>query len=72
MQKNASAVRKSHLKVAEPSAHDAPDEADHAQAIAQAAYYKAERRHFEPGHEVEDWLEAERELQAPQLVPRRN
>ena len=30
--------------------------------IAELAYYKAESRGFAPGHEVEDWLEAEREL----------
>ena len=30
--------------------------------IAELAYYKAERRGFEPGHEMDDWLEAEREL----------
>ncbi|MGR8999727.1 MAG: DUF2934 domain-containing protein [Gammaproteobacteria bacterium] len=30
--------------------------------IAELAYYKAESRGFEPGHELEDWLEAEREL----------
>lgn len=30
--------------------------------IAEAAYYKAEQRNFEPGHEEYDWLEAEREL----------
>ena len=27
--------------------------------IAEAAYYSAERRGFEPGHELEDWLDAE-------------
>jgi hypothetical protein len=27
--------------------------------IAEAAYYLAEQRHFEPGHEEEDWLAAE-------------
>jgi hypothetical protein len=27
--------------------------------IAEAAYFRAEQRHFEPGHEVEDWLAAE-------------
>jgi hypothetical protein len=32
------------------------------QRIATAAYYKAEARGFEPGHEVEDWLAAEAEL----------
>ncbi|MGE0384373.1 MAG: DUF2934 domain-containing protein [Gammaproteobacteria bacterium] len=30
--------------------------------IACAAYYRAERRGFEPGHEIEDWLAAEREV----------
>jgi hypothetical protein len=30
--------------------------------IAKAAYYRAERREFEPGHEVEDWLAAEAEV----------
>jgi Protein of unknown function (DUF2934) len=36
--------------------------ADYSAQIAEAAYYKAERRGFEPGHEMTDWLEAEREL----------
>jgi hypothetical protein len=30
--------------------------------IAKAAYYRAERRDFEPGHEMEDWLAAEAEV----------
>jgi len=30
--------------------------------IARAAYHRAERRGFVPGHEVEDWLAAEREI----------
>lgn len=30
--------------------------------IAVAAYYKAEARGFEPGKEMQDWLEAESEL----------
>ena len=29
-----------------------------------AAYYRAERRGFAPGGEVEDWIEAEREVAA--------
>jgi hypothetical protein len=32
------------------------------QKIAELAYYKSENRGFEPGHEVEDWLEAESEV----------
>ncbi len=30
--------------------------------IAKAAYFRAERRGFEPGHDVEDWLAAETEI----------
>jgi hypothetical protein len=30
--------------------------------IAEAAYYIAERRGFEPGGELDDWLEAESEI----------
>lgn len=30
--------------------------------IAHAAYFRAERRGFEPGHELEDWLAAELEV----------
>jgi hypothetical protein len=26
------------------------------------AYYKAEKRGFKPGHEIDDWLEAEQEI----------
>ena len=39
------------------------DEAAHRQAmIAEIAYFRAERRGFEPGHELEDWLAAEKEV----------
>ena len=30
--------------------------------IAEAAYLRAERRGFLPGHEIRDWLEAETEV----------
>lgn len=30
--------------------------------IAELAFYKAEIRGFEPGHEFDDWIEAEREF----------
>lgn len=30
--------------------------------IAEAAYWRAERRGFIAGHELDDWLEAEREI----------
>ena len=32
--------------------------------VAEAAYYKSEQRGFAPGFEMDDWLEAERELSA--------
>ncbi|MGR9087684.1 MAG: DUF2934 domain-containing protein [Gammaproteobacteria bacterium] len=30
--------------------------------ISEAAYFKAKSRGFAPGHEEEDWLEAEKEI----------
>jgi hypothetical protein len=30
--------------------------------ISEAAYYRAKQRGFEPGHELEDWIEAEAEV----------
>lgn len=30
--------------------------------IQERAFFKAQKRGFEPGHEMEDWLEAEKEL----------
>jgi hypothetical protein len=32
--------------------------------IATAAYYLAAERNFSPGHELDDWLEAERRIRA--------
>jgi hypothetical protein len=32
--------------------------------IANAAWFRAEKRAFAPGHEMEDWLAAEREIDA--------
>ncbi|MGR9043720.1 MAG: DUF2934 domain-containing protein [Gammaproteobacteria bacterium] len=30
--------------------------------IAERAYFKAQKRNFAPGHELDDWLEAEMEI----------
>ena len=30
--------------------------------VAANAYYRAEKRDFEPDHEMDDWYEAEREI----------
>ena len=32
--------------------------------IAMAAYFRAKERNFAPGHELEDWLEAETQIRA--------
>lgn len=37
--------------------------------IARLAYAKAEARGFTPGHEMDDWLEAEAELEAESVEP---
>jgi hypothetical protein len=39
-----------------------PNEEDIRRLIAEAAYYRAERRGFTPGSEEQDWCEAEREV----------
>lgn len=38
-------------------------------AIAVAAYYLAQRRGFEPGHELEDWCAAEAQFDATTPAP---
>ncbi len=35
---------------------------DKLSCIAVLAYYKAEARSYEPGHEMQDWLDAEAEI----------
>ena len=51
-----SAVGASSLRIGEV------DDAEQLRRIAEAAYYRAERRGFCPGCEMEDWLAAEREV----------
>jgi len=50
-----------------PKAKIEPKEAlnneDMVSRIAVSAYYKAAARGYEPGHEIQDWLEAEAEMQ---------
>lgn len=41
-----------------------PDVDDRLQRIETAAYYKAEARGFVPGMEIDDWLQAEIEVDA--------
>jgi Protein of unknown function (DUF2934) len=37
---------------------------DRSACIAEAAYFIAQRREFSPGHELDDWLTAENEVDA--------
>ena len=50
-------VRGSRARVLPPSFHE-----DRHASIAEAAYFKAEHRGFAAGHELEDWLAAEEEV----------
>ena len=43
------------------SAHFEPMQRN--EMVEQAAYYRAESRGFQPGHEMEDWLAAERDIE---------
>ena len=52
------------VETAEVAEHSAPPAATREQRIAERAYLRAEQRGFAPGGEVEDWLAAERELDA--------
>lgn len=36
---------------------------ERARMIAEAAFFRAERRGFVPGGELDDWLQAEREIE---------
>ena len=42
---------------------EALNNGDMVSRIAVSAYYKAAARGYEPGHEIQDWLEAEAEMQ---------
>jgi hypothetical protein len=45
-------------------------QAERVQQIAVAAYYLAEKRNFTPGSELEDWLCAERQIDAAEQAVR--
>lgn len=51
-------------QVSQPDAPSADDVCPREQMIAEAAYYHAERRGFEPGNEMSDWLQAEADVEA--------
>jgi hypothetical protein len=47
----------------QPPREDRQTQEDRQSRIAKAAYLRAERRNFAPGHELEDWLAAEAEIE---------
>jgi hypothetical protein len=60
------------MQLAATAAASAPDLTA---LIAECAYYKAERRGFAPGLELEDWLAAESEIcarAAPAAKPKKS
>lgn len=66
--KRKSSLKKTAGKSAAASSHAigayyGPDSEARRAMIADAAYYRAERRGFGHGGELDDWLEAEREVE---------
>jgi hypothetical protein len=68
----AKAPRSKAAKVSTPSARAAGTFSGNARAelspeevrklVSEAAYYRAKQRGFTPGHEIEDWVQAEAEV----------
>jgi hypothetical protein len=63
------AVRKTSSAVLQQTARPSPDD-DHEDRVRVAAYFRAERRGFVRGYELEDWLAAEAEVRAAMGLPR--
>jgi hypothetical protein len=57
------AVRRKAAEVLPPTTRPSPGD-DHDERVRVAAYFRAERRGFAPGYEMEDWLAAEAEVSA--------
>jgi hypothetical protein len=50
-------------RLAEEEKSDLPPSTEELrEMISVAAYFRGQERHFEPGHELEDWLAAESEI----------
>ena len=58
-------VRRARKTEAPSGNYDCPRE----QMIAEAAYFRAERRGFTPGNEMSDWLEAEADVESVMRNP---
>lgn len=62
--KHSAAKETLHLKEKPEAAKAVAKVSELDDQIATAAYFLAERRGFEPGHELDDWLSAERQVRA--------
>ena len=61
---------KSHIAARPQQTREAPAPAavgpkERYHGVAEAAYFRAEQRGFLPGYELQDWLDAEAELDQP-------
>ena len=57
-------VAKAQVQEIAPPSGQKPAETDLQRWIAEAAYFRAQNRGFEPGGETDDWLAAEAEVLA--------
>jgi len=46
-----------------------PESERYQEIVSVNAYFKAEKRGFEPGHDIKDWLEAESEIRFHYCTP---
>jgi len=62
--KHSKAIKKNSVRPIPVSSVGSKQESneDRLYQIAVSAYYKAEARGYDPGHEIQDWLEAEAEI----------
>ena len=59
---SVSAARPESKNAPRPDGQASVSPEDRAQMIARGAYFRAERRGFRPGRELDDWLESEAEI----------
>lgn len=61
-------ARAKSIPVVLPTPPARPSETQRRAMVSEAAYYRAQKRGFEPGWELDDWLAAEAEIDACSLV----
>jgi hypothetical protein len=60
--RGASSISAADTAAPHTAAKAPPTPVDRYASIAQAAYFRSQHRGFKPGHEMEDWLAAEAEV----------